>query len=141
MVDDGENKPDELPTYEDFAPGSRKKFRVDISNLGTSSVRLRMILTEIICDNEELRDSIIIGTNGFDGFSSTYPAPNVQNKMLSDGMDDDGGFVLIDSVEIPPHASEEEFVSVYFYVMFSASGSENLEDMSFSIGKLNFLTL
>lgn len=141
MVDDGENKPENLPTYEDFAPGARKKFRVDISNTGATPVRLRMILTDILCDNEELQNSIIIGTNGFNGFSSSYPAPTVQNKMLSDGMNDDGGFVLIDSVEIPPHNSEDEFVSIYFYVMFSADGSENLENMSFSIGKINFLTL
>lgn len=130
----------ELESYDDFAPGSRKKFKVDITNLSTSSVTLRVILSDIICENEELQNSIIIGTNGFAGFDSNYPAPLVQNKMLSDGIDASGGFTLVDSVEIPPYNVDKP-VSIYFYVIFSASGSENLENMSFSIGTINFLTL
>ncbi len=130
----------ELESYDDFAPGSRKKFKVDITNLSTSPVALRVILSDIVCENDELRDNIIIGTNGFAGFDSDYPAPTVQNKVLSDGMDASGGFTLVDSVEIPPNNVGEP-VSIYFYVIFSAAGSENLEDMSFSIGTINFLTL
>jgi hypothetical protein len=129
-----------LETYDEFAPGSRKKFKVDITNLSTSSVTLRVILSDIICENEELRDCIVIGTNGFAGFDSNYPAPAVQNKRLSDGIDAAGGFSLVDSVEIPPHNVDKP-VSIYFYVLFSAAGSENLENMSFSIGTINFLTL
>ena len=49
-------------------------------------------------------------------------------------------FVLVDSVEIPPN-NDGQPVSIYFYVLFSASGSENLEDMTFSIGTINFLTI
>ena len=130
----------ELEKYEDFAPGSRKKFKVDITNLSANPVALRVILADIICENAELQDSIIIGTNGFDGFTSDYPAPTVQTKMLSDGMDESGGFTLVDCVEIPPHNVDKP-VSIYFYVIFSASGSENLENMTFSIGTINFLSL
>jgi hypothetical protein len=130
----------ELESYEDFAPGSRKKFRVDITNLSTSPVTLRVILSDIICEDEELRENIIIGTNGFDGFTSEYPAPAVQNKLLSDGLESSGGFILVDTVEIPPRNVDKP-VSIYFYVMFSAAGSENLESKSFSIGTINFLTL
>ena len=138
LCDDGSER--ELESYDDFAPGSRKKFKVDITNLSTSPVTLRMILSEIVCDNKELQESIVIGTNGFDGFDSNYPAPTVQNKRLADGIDASGGFVLVDSVEIPPNNVDKP-VSIYFYVIFSASGSENLENMSFSIGTINFLTL
>lgn len=136
----GEESEQDLEAYEDFAPGSRKKFKVDITNLSESSVRLRVILSDIICENEELQDSIVIGTNGFDGFDANYPAPSVQTKRLSDGIDSSGGFTLVDSVEIPPHNVDEP-VSIYFYVLFSASGSENLENMTFSIGTINFLTI
>ena len=138
LIED-ETKPN-LAAYENFAPGSRKKFRVDIKNSSAASVRLRVILSDIICESEELRKSIIIGTNGFEGFDANYPAPAVQNQMLSEGMDSSNGFVLVDCVEIPPMNTEEP-VSIFFYVMFSASGSENLEDMTFSIKKINFLTL
>lgn len=130
----------DLETYENFAPGSRKKFKLDITNLGASSVRLRIVLSDIICDNAELQDSIVIGTNGFAGFNSDYPAPSVQNKTLADGINASGGFVLVDNVEIPPRNTDEP-VSIYFYVVFSASGSANLEDMTFSIGTINFLTI
>jgi hypothetical protein len=130
----------QLETYEDFAPGSRKKFKVDITNKSNSPVNLRVILSDIICENEELQQCIIIGTNGFSGFTSEYPEPAVQNKLLSDGMSASGRFVLVDSVEIPPKNVDEP-VSIYFYVMFSASGSALLEDTSFSIGTINFLTL
>lgn len=129
-----------LESFDNFAPGCRQKFRVDITNLTDASVNLRLILTEIICDNQELKDCVIIGTNGFDGFTADYPEPTVQNKVLSDGMDASSSFVLVDHVEIPPD-NEEKPVSIYFYVMFTAAGTEALENQSFSIGAINFLTL
>ncbi len=135
-----EDKPKELEDYEDFAPGSRKRFKVDIINNTDISVTLRILLTDIICDSEELRENIIIGTNGFAGFTSDYPAPTVQNKLLSDGMNASGSFTLVDSVQIPPQNVDAP-VTIYFYVMFSASGSAELENMTFSIGTINFLTL
>ena len=127
-----------LESFEEFSPGSRQRFRVDITNNSETSVRLRMLLSEIVCDSEELRENIIIGTNGFEGFDSNYPAPLVQNQLLSEGIDESGYFSLVDVVEIPPN---EKTVSIYFYVMFTASGSANLEDQTFSIGKINFLTV
>lgn len=130
----------ELEAYEDFAPGSRKKFRVDITNLSDSPVMLRLILSDIICDHEELRENIIIGTNGFEGFTVDYPAPQVQNMTLADGLTKADSFTLVDHVEIPPN-NKDNPVSIYFYVMFSAGGSELLEDTSFSIGTINFLTI
>lgn len=136
---DKEAEPD-LEAYEDFAPGSRKKFKVDITNLSKHPVNLRLILSDIICDNEELRNCIIIGTNGFDGFTVDYPEPAVQNQALANGLTDAGSFVLVDSVAIPPNNAGNP-VSIYFYVMFSAAGTELLEDTSFSIGTINFLTL
>lgn len=135
-----ENAEPDLEAYDDFAPGSRKKFKVDITNLSESSVNLRLLLSDIVCDNEELRNSIIIGTNGFDGFDANYPAPAVQNKVLSDGMTSSGSFVLVDGVEIPPNNVDHP-VSIYFYFMFSAGGTELLENESFSVGTINFLTL
>ena len=129
-----EDDPD-LVLYENFAPSSRRKFRVDITNEGESSARLSMVLTDIICESEELRENIIIGTNGFKGFNANYPAPAVVTRQLSRGMDENGAFTLVDLVEIPP----KQVVSIYFYVMFSDTGSANLENLSFSIGTINFL--
>jgi hypothetical protein len=97
-------------------------------------------LSDIICDYEELRENIIIGTNGFEGFTVDYPAPKVQNRTLADGLTDAGSFTMVDHVEIPP-SNKDNPVSIYFYVMFSAGGTELLEDTSFSIGTLNFLTI
>ena len=129
-----------LEVYDNFAPGTRQKFRADITNLSKSSVNLRLFLSEIVCEDTELQENIIIGTNGFSGFTEAYPAPSVQNKRLADGMDAAASFILIENVEIPPYNVDEP-VSIYFYVMFSAAGTENLEDTSFSIGKINFLTI
>lgn len=130
----------DLESFQNFAPGSRKKFKVDVTNFSSSPVTLRIILSDIICANEELKDSIIIGTNGSAGFTSDYPAPSVQNKRLSDGMEETSSFVLVDHVEIPPNNVGTP-ASIYFYVMFAASGTELLEDTSFSIGTINFLTI
>lgn len=129
-----------LESFQNFAPGSRQKFRVDLTNLSDTAMSVRIILSDIICEDEELQETIIIGTNGFHGFGADYPAPMVQNKVLADGMDATGSFVLLEHVEIPPNNVDEP-VSIYFYVMFSAAGSENLENKSFSIGTINFLTI
>ena len=101
---------------------------------------LQLLLSDIICEYDELRDNVIIGTNGFEGFTAEYPAPLVQNKSLSDGLTDAGAFSLVDHVEIPPSNSDNP-VSIYFYVMFSAAGTELLEDTSFSIGTINLLSI
>lgn len=138
--EDYDQEKPKLASYDDFAPGSRKKFKVDIINHSEESTTLRILLSDIICENDELRNSIIIGTNGFAGFDANYPAPEVQNKLLSVGTNEAGNFVLVDQVELPP-ANKDKPVTIYFYVMFTASGSENLEDMTFSIGTINFLTL
>jgi hypothetical protein len=132
-----------LEDFANFAPGSRKKFQVEITNKSTSPVRLSMVLSKILCENEELAKHVIVGTNGFRGFTAAYPEPAVQTMLLSEGMDNSGALTLVDFVEIPPKAagSEGYTVTVYFYVMFTASGSADLEDESFSIGKLNFLTV
>lgn len=130
----------ELESYNDFAPGCRRKFKVDIINLSEYSVNLRLILSDIVCDNEELRNNIIIGTNGFEGFDTNYPAPMVQNQNLANGLTESGSLILVDNVEIPPQ-NEDNPVSIYFYVMFAATGTELLEDTSFSIGTINFLTI
>jgi hypothetical protein len=129
-----------LENFQNFAPGSRQKFRVDITNLSNSPLTLRLILSDIICEDQELRENIIIGTNGFAGFDADYPAPAVQNKVLADGMDEASNFILIENVEIPPNNAHEP-ISIYFYVMFSAAGTENLENKSFSIGMINFLSI
>ncbi len=133
----------DLKAFDNFAPSERRKFRVDIKNNGKAPVRLSMILTDIICENEELQENIIIGTNGFEGFNNNYPAPAVRAELLSESMDDTGSMTLIDIVEIPKHDPENEndFVSIYFYVMFSSTGRETLEDQTFTIGTINFLTL
>lgn len=135
-----EEKAPDLESYNDFAPGSRKKFKVEIKNLSEDATTLRILLSDIVCENEELRNNIIIGTNGFNGFDANYPAPEVQNKRLSDGINDSGSFVLVDHVDLPP-LDVDNTVTIYFYIMFSAAGSENLEDMTFSIGTINFLSL
>jgi hypothetical protein len=128
-----------IETVNNFAPGSRQRFRIDITNLNDTPVILRLIMSDIVCDKQELMDNIIIGTNGFLGFTSEYPAPNVQTKVLSDGIDKSGSFILMDELVVPPNVGEP--ISVFFYVMFSAAGTELFENSSFSIGTINFLTI
>lgn len=134
-----ENNPEQLELFNNFAPGSRKKFRVDIINKAKSPASLRIILSDIICDNPKLKEKIIIGTNGFAGFDAEYPEPIVKNDTLAVGMGDSLNFVLLDHVEVPPENTNKP-ISVYFYVMFSSSGTEIFENTSFSIGTINFLT-
>lgn len=129
-----------LKPFQNFAPGSRQKFRVDIANLSSSPVTLRLILSDIICKNKELAEKIIVGTNGYAGFTSTYPEPAVQTEILADGMGDSTSFVLLDKVQVPPNNANAP-VSVYFYVMFSATGREQFENSELSIGTINFLTI
>ncbi len=128
-----------IETVNNFAPGSRQRFRIDITNLNDTPVMLRLIMSDIVCDKQELMDNIIIGTNGFLGFTTEYPAPNVQTKVLSDGIDKSGSFILMDELVVPPNVGEP--ISVFFYVMFSAAGTELFENSSFSIGTINFLMI
>lgn len=132
-----------LKAFDNFAPGSRKKFKVEITNKSSAPIRMSMVLSDIFVENEALGNCIIIGTNGFEGFSNAYPAPDVETKLLSEGMSEGGGFSLVELVELPPKISDttNNTVTIYFYVMFSASGTAELEGMSFSIGKINFLSM
>ena len=102
-----------------------------------------MVLSDILCDNEELAKHIIIGTNGFKGFNNAYPEPEVKTMLLSEVLNTSNAVTLVDFVQIPPKAANSDgyTVTIYFYVMFTASGKADLEDQSFSIGKLNFLSV
>lgn len=124
----------------DFAPGSRQKFRADIVNQNENgvSLSLRIVLSDVVCENTDMQKYLEIGANGFENFPDTVMTPSVRSRTLDQGLDG-GSFVLIDSVEIPPNNGEP--VSIYFYVMFSRTATEVFADQQFTIGSINFIAV
>ncbi len=125
-----------LSRFENFAPGSRQKFRADITNTASVPVYVHMVLSGIECENVDLQKNLVIGTSGFSGFQAPYLPPELVSNSLFDGTEN-GTFSLLEGVEIPP----DRTVSVYFYVIFSHEATEELSNKTFTIGSINFLTV
>lgn len=125
-----------LSRFENFAPGSRQKFRAEITNTSDVPVYVHMVLSGIECESVELQKKLVIGTSGFIGFQAPYLPPRLVSNSLYDGIEN-GTFSLLEGAEIPP----DRTVSVYFYVIFSETATEELANQTFTIGSINFLTV
>jgi len=123
--------------FSDFAPGVQQKFRADIINTSDTPLALRVVLSNIICDNVEMRKHLEIGTSGYEGFPSSIITPKLEEKTLADGLSE-GSFTLIESAEIP---SGGQKISIYFYVTFSRAATEALSGQEFTIGSINFMAI
>lgn len=119
--------------FDDFYPGSIKKFKAVVENKNTTAVSLSMILNDISCSDEPLGDYIEIGTSKFEGFTSKYPAPDVESRLVSSLDSDD--LMLLNNIDVPSDSK----VNIYFYIKFSETADSSLIDSTFSIGTFNFI--
>lgn len=126
-----------LKPFENFAPGKSQKFRIDITNKGTTTLYLNMLLSDIVCD-EALREYIEVGTSGYEGFPATTITPKPYGTTLADGMNEDNNYNLAENVSVPVG---EDTVSVYFYVIFSGEATEEFSGSSFEIGSISFMSV
>ncbi len=134
VLEEGNVQP--LNHFDNFAPGSRQKFRADITNTGTAPLYVRMVLSDIVCEDQTLPKHLVIGTSGFEGFNAPYLPPALTSNTLLDGMQN-GSFMLMDNAEIPPSTT----ISVYFYILFSGEATESVSNLNFQIGSINFLVV
>ncbi len=125
-----------LTVIENFAPGARQKFKVEITNTGGIPLSLQMVLSNIICDNESLQENLIIGTGGFEGFTAEYPAPSLWQDTMKNCLVGES-ISLVDGAVVPA----DTMVTIYFYVMFSRSATEEIADCNFTFGSVNFIAL
>ncbi len=134
ILEEGDTTP--LTHFSNFAPGSRQKFRADITNNGTSPLYVRMVLSDIVCENEELQQNLVMGTSGFEGFRAPYLPPALTSNTMLEGIDN-GSFMLMENAEIPPSTT----ISVYFYLLFSSDATESVSNLDFTVGSINFLVV
>ena len=135
--DDFKPTNDVVVSFEDFAPGDRKKFRADIKNVGTTPMYLRMFFSNISCEAEAILDFVDVGTSSFANFPDSILTPALVERNL--GRDMSAGSVsLVDNLEIPP---DGQTVSIYFYVMFSRSATDDTSGTTFTIGSVNFAAI
>ena len=125
-----------LAVIENFAPGARQKFKVEITNTGDIPLSLQMVLSNITCESELLQKYLIVGTGGFEGFTAEYPAPALWQDTMKNCLDGES-ISLVDGAVVPDNAT----VTIYFYVMFSRTATEEVADCNFTIGSVNFIAL
>lgn len=130
----GENQ--DLHIFDNFAPGDQQRFRIDIKNIGTTTLYLNILLANIVCD-EGLQEYIEVGTSGYENFPATVVTPKPYGTTLADGMNS-GKIGLADNVPIP---AGNMTVSVYFYVIFASEATQAFENKGFDIGSINFMSV
>lgn len=125
-----------LVAIENFAPGARQKYKVELTNTGDIPLSLQMVLSNITCEDEILQEYLVVGTGGFEGFTAEHPAPELRQDTMRDSLDGES-IVLVDGAVVPANAT----VTIYFYVMFSRAATEAVANCSFVIGSVNFIAL
>ena len=125
-----------LVNINNFAPGARQKYKVEITNTGDIPLSLQMVLSNITCADEELQEYLVVGTGGFEGFTAEYPAPDLVQDTMKNSLDGES-ILLVDGAVVPA----DKTVTIYFYVMFSRTASETVSNCDFTIGSVNFIAL
>ncbi|MBE7064923.1 MAG: hypothetical protein E7384_03805 [Ruminococcaceae bacterium] len=125
-----------LVNIDNFAPGARQKYKVEIANTGKIPLSLQMVLSNISCPDELLQEHLVVGTGGFEGFTAEYPAPDLVQDTMKNSLVGES-IVLIDGAAVPA----DKTVTIYFYVMFSRTATEEVSDCHFTIGSVNFIAL
>ena len=125
-----------LVDIDNFAPGARQKYKVEITNTGKIPLSLQMVLSNISCPDDLLKEYLVVGTGGFDGFTAAYPAPDLVQDTIENSLEGES-IVLVDGAVVPA----DKTVTIYFYVMFSRTATEAVSSCNFTIGSVNFIAL
>jgi len=125
-----------LVAIENFAPGARQKYKVEITNTGNIPLSIQMVLSNITCGDLDLQEFLVVGTGGFEGFTAEYPAPDLRQDTMRNSLEGES-IVLVDGAVVPA----DKMVTIYFYIMFSRAATEAVSNCNFTVGSVNFIAL
>ncbi len=133
----------EEPVFEvtdDFAPGDREIFVMEITNNAPQSAVVSMSFSEI---EEQLKqstdpsivDQLYIGIVSTDGFDLQNKAPVLEDTCFGD-LYTRGVIPVFSNISVPGNSKT---VSIRFYIRFSSQAGNEFMDRDFQIGKIDII--
>lgn len=136
-----EDAPENFFTTENFAPGDYRLFSIKLQNKTTSPMSVSVNLAKIEGDPLFWKH-VNVGISGSYGFSKEYPAPMIEEFSMEDRSNDNGDVSLAKLLELPPMTegdSDSNIVEIMFYIRFSHTAVNELQNKVLTIGVVNVL--
>ena len=136
-----ESAPDALFSTENFAPGEYRLFALRLQNKTNTPMSISINLAKLEGDPLFL-DHMKIGISGSAGFSDDYPAPVIEEFAMADRASENGDVTFVEYLMLPPTEDpslNDNIVEIKFYIRFSHTAVNELQDKIFKIGVINVL--
>ncbi len=136
-----ETNPNALISSENFAPGDYRLYALKLKNKTNAPMTVSVNLAKLQGD-ELFWDYMNVGVSGSVGFNNDYPAPAIEEFAMAERATANGDVNFIRLLELPPTAdanANDNFVEIRFYIRFSHTAVNELQDKSFKIGVVNVL--
>lgn len=136
-----EDAPDALFSTENFAPGEYRLFALRLQNKTNTPMSISINLAKLEGDPLFL-DHMNIGVSGSAGFSDDYPAPVIEEFAMADRASENGDVTFVEYLMLPPTEDpslNDNIVEIKFYIRFSHTAVNELQDKIFKIGVINVL--
>ncbi len=131
---------DELYSTENFAPGQYKLFALKMQNKTTLPMNVSVNLAKIEGDPLFL-EHMNLGILDSTGFTGEYEPPKVEEFPMAERANGNGAVTLANLL-LPPTGDAsllDNVVEIRFYVRFSHTAVNELQDKEFKIGVVNVM--
>lgn len=146
----GEESNNELIVFDNTIPGDTFKFSVDIKNKSDMPVSISVLFSDIISSHKDFLEYINIGLISVNGFANSKDAPKIEEFVFKEKIDgyesdeyifDPEELMSIDFLNNITIPSGEAGVNIKFYIKLSVNASNSLQNQTFKIGKINFISV
>lgn len=135
-----EDAPDAFFSTENFAPGDYKLFALKMQNKTSLPINVSVNLAKIEGD-PLFWEHVNLGLLDSTGFDGDFEAPKIEEFPMADRATAGGNVTLADLL-LPPTEDaslEDNVVEIRFYVRFSHTAVNELQDKVFKIGVINVM--
>jgi len=135
-----EDAPDALFSTENFAPGEYRLFALKMQNKTKLPINVSINLAKIEGD-PLFWEHMNLGLLDSTGFNEDYAAPKIEEFPMAERATE-GGDVTLANLLLPPTedaALGDNVVEIRFYIRFSHTAVNELQDKVFKIGVVNVM--
>ena len=144
---EGEKNLNTLAVFDNKAPGDTIKFSINIKNTSDLEVTVSVLFSEILASHQDFLEFMEVGVISFSGMRKYKDSPIVEEFAIKDRITDYENFVFdpeksisinfLNNLKIPVG---EEGVNIKFYIRLSTKAENTLQNQTFKIGKINFIS-
>lgn len=127
-------------TTHEFAPGSYLQYRLDITSSSKMDTSIRIVFAGITTNSTEIAEKLVFGTTKYSGYWGTEKLPNHVVTTVSDKLNGNS-FVFFENLTLPPMYETIRYFSIYWYVFFDRTATNESAVKYFNIPHIYLLSI